>query len=111
MRPDVEPVGARVIVLPLEEPETTAAGLVLPDEVRQGIDTRRGMIVAVGPGFPQHGSDELRHTPLPLEVGWEIAYQLGRGARLELRDDRSARVEQLLVLEFGEVLAVLSRVS
>lgn len=93
-------------MLPLEEPESTSSGIVLPQEYRESIKTHRAIIVAVGPGFPLHGS-ELGHTPLPFEVGQEIAYACGTGSRLELRDSETTEIERLLVLDFGEILAVL----
>ena len=45
---DVQPLGDRLIVEPLEEEETTVSGIVLPDTAKE--KPQRGRVLAVGPG-------------------------------------------------------------
>ena len=45
---DLQPLGDRLIVEPLEEEETTSSGIVLPDTAKE--KPQRGRVLAVGPG-------------------------------------------------------------
>ena len=45
---DLKPLGDRVIVEVLEEEESTASGIVLPDTAKE--KPQRGKVMAVGPG-------------------------------------------------------------
>jgi chaperonin GroES len=59
---NLQPLGDRVIVEPLEEEQTTAAGIVLPDTA---VDKpQRGTVVAVGPGERSRETGEI----IPLDV-------------------------------------------
>ncbi len=44
----LKPLGDRVIVEILDEPQTTASGIVLPDTAKE--KSQRGTVIAVGPG-------------------------------------------------------------
>ena len=44
----LKPLGDRVIVEILDEPQTTASGIVLPDTAKE--KSQRGKVIAVGPG-------------------------------------------------------------
>lgn len=44
----LKPLGDRVIVEIVEEPQTTASGIVLPDTAKE--KSQRGKVIAVGPG-------------------------------------------------------------
>ena len=45
---DLQPLGDRLIVEALEDEETTASGIVLPDTAKE--KPQRGRVLAVGPG-------------------------------------------------------------
>ena len=44
----LKPLGDRVIVEVVDEPQTTASGIVLPDTAKE--KSQRGTVIAVGPG-------------------------------------------------------------
>ena len=66
----LKPLGDRLIVRAIEEEETTASGLVLPDTAKE--KPQRGEVLAVGDGrFDDEGSKRIpldvsrrRHRPL-----------------------------------------------
>ena len=53
----LKPLGDRLIVKPIEEEETTASGIVLPDTAKE--KPQKGKVVAVGDGAVRRG----RQTP------------------------------------------------
>jgi hypothetical protein len=48
MAMQLKPLGARVVVEPLEQEEVTAGGIVLPETAKE--KPQKGTVVAVGPG-------------------------------------------------------------
>jgi chaperonin GroES len=61
---NLQPLGDRLIVSVLEEEETTASGIVLPDTAKE--KPQRGRVLAVGPGardeiiFSKYGGTEIK---------------------------------------------------
>lgn len=85
----IKPLGARLIVKPIEEPEKTSAGLYLPDTAKE--KSMEGEVVAVG-----KLDDDYK-----VNVGDRIIYQKYAGNKIVLDD------EEYLILEQNDVLAVL----
>ncbi|WP_019638177.1 co-chaperone GroES [Paenibacillus fonticola] len=56
----IKPLGERVLVEPIEQEETTALGIVLPDTAKE--KPQEGKVVAVGSGALKDG------VRIPLEV-------------------------------------------
>jgi chaperonin GroES len=92
------PHDARIIVKPLEDPDTTRGGIVIPDNAKQ--KPVRGEVIAVGPGA---FSEQLRERiPLPFKIGDVIIYDRYSGLEYKRRPDD---VEKLVVLRAHDVLA------
>jgi len=91
---DVQPLGDRLIVEPLEEEETTVSGIVLPDTAKE--KPQRGKVLAVGPGG-RNDSGEL--VPMEVAVGDEIIYSKYGGTEIKLGAD------EYLILRESDVLA------
>ena len=85
----IKPLGARLIVKPIDEPEQTSAGLYLPDTAKE--KSMEGEVVAVG-----KLDDDYK-----VNVGDRIIYQKYAGNKIVLDD------EEYLILEQNDVLAVL----
>jgi chaperonin GroES len=91
---DLQPLGDRLIVEALEEEETTASGIVLPDTAKE--KPQRGRVLAVGPG----GRDEDgEYIPMDVEVGDEVIYSKYGGTEVKVGAD------DLLILRESDVLA------
>src|SRR5437016_436276 len=73
---NLQPLGDRLIVEVLEEEETTASGIVLPDTAKE--KPQRGRVLAVGPG-PRDEDGE--HIAMDVEEGDEDVFQ-NQGAQL-----------------------------
>ena len=91
---DLQPLGDRLIVEALEEEETTASGIVLPDTAKE--KPQRGRVLAVGPG----GRDEDgEYITMDVEVGDEIIYSKYGGTEVKIGAD------DYLILRESDVLA------
>jgi chaperonin GroES len=91
----LKPLGDRVIVQALEEEETTASGIVLPDTAKE--KPQRGKVVAVGEG--KWDEDGEKRIPLDVAKGDEVLYSKYGGTEITVDG------EDLLVLRESDVLA------
>jgi chaperonin GroES len=94
MRMDLQPLGDRLIVEVLEEEETTASGIVLPDTAKE--KPQRGRVLAVGPG---ERNDKGDVNPMSVEVDDEIIFSKYGGTEIKVGAD------ELLILRETDVLA------
>ncbi len=91
---DLQPLGDRLIVEALEDEETTASGIVLPDTAKE--KPQRGRVLAVGPGAR---NDRGEVIPMEVAVGDEIIFSKYGGTEIKLGAD------EVLVLRESDVLA------
>jgi chaperonin GroES len=91
----LKPLGDRLIVKAIEEEETTASGIVLPDTAKE--KPQRGKVLAVGEGrFDDEGAKRI---PLDVDEGDEVLYSKYGGTEINVEGD------DLLVLRESDVLA------
>jgi chaperonin GroES len=92
----LKPLGDRLIVQPLDEEETTASGIVLPDTAKE--KPQRGKVLAVGDGAK---NDDGNRVPLDVSEGDTVLYSKYGGTEVKVDGD------DLLVLRESDVLAVV----
>src|ERR687894_2795368 len=92
---NLKPLGDRLIVQVVEEEETTASGIVLPDTAKE--KPQRGKVVAVGDGKWDDEGD--KRIPLDIGEGDEVLYSKYGGTEITVEG------EDLLVLRESDVLA------
>ncbi|MGA1212726.1 MAG: co-chaperone GroES [Solirubrobacterales bacterium] len=90
----LKPLGDRLIVRPVEEEETTASGIVLPETAKE--KPQKGEVVAVGDGAI---AEDGNSRPLDVGEGDEVLYSKYGGT------DITVDGEELLVLRESDVLA------
>ncbi len=90
----LKPLGDRLIVKVVEEEETTASGIVLPDTAKE--KPQRGKVLAAGDGKV---SDDGKRVPLDVSEGDEVLYSKYGGTDIVVDG------EDLLVLRESDVLA------
>jgi chaperonin GroES len=83
-----------LIVQAIEEEETTASGIVLPDTAKE--KPQRGKVLAVGDGAI---NDDGERTPVDVAEGDEVLYSKYGGTEITVDGD------DLLVLRESDVLA------
>ena len=91
----LKPLGDRVIVKAIEEEETTASGIVLPDTAKE--KPQRGKVLAAGDG--RWDEDGEKRIPLDVAEGDEVLYSKYGGTEIIVEGD------DLLVLRESDVLA------
>ena len=89
----LKPLGDRLIVKAIEEEETTASGIVLPDTAKE--KPQKGKVLAVGDGKVEDG----QRIPLDVSEGDEVLYSKYGGTEIKVDGD------ELLVLRESDVLA------
>jgi chaperonin GroES len=94
---NLKPLGDRLIVEILEEEQTTASGIVLPDTAKE--KPQRGRVLATGPGRYEDG----KLVPLDVSVDDEIIFSKYGGT--EIKDGG----EDYLILRESDVLAKYDR--
>src|SRR3954449_13131394 len=106
----LKPLGDRLIVRAIEEEETTASGIVLPDTAKE--KPQKGKVIAVGDGrYDEDGDKRIpldvaegdeggdKRIPLDVAEGDEVLYSKYGGTEIKVDG------EDLLVLRESDVLA------
>ncbi len=75
----IRPLDDRIVVEPLEAEETTAGGIVLPDNAKE--KPQRGTVVAVGPGKLLESGDRGQ---VAVAVGDQVIFGKYGGSDIEV---------------------------
>jgi chaperonin GroES len=94
----LKPLGDRLLVRPVEEEETTASGIVLPDTAKE--KPQKGQVLAVGDGKLD---DDGKRIKLDVSKGDEVLYSKYGGTEITVEG------EDLLVLRESDVLAIVEK--
>ncbi|MTD45767.1 co-chaperone GroES [Conexibacter sp. W3-3-2] len=95
---NLKPLGDRLIVRAIDEEETTASGLVLPDTAKE--KPQKGEVLAVGDGKLE---DDGKRIPLDVAAGDTVLYSKYGGTEIKVDG------EDLLVLRESDVLAKVTK--
>jgi len=95
----LKPLGDRLIVRAIDEEETTASGLVLPDTAKE--KPQKGEVIAVGDG--KYDEDGEKRIPLDVAQGDTVLYSKYGGTEVKHGG------EEYLVLSARDVLAVIEK--
>lgn len=91
----LKPLGDRVVVKPIEQEETTAGGIVLPDTAKE--KPQQGEVLAVGTGKLL---DNGERVPLEVKVGDKVLYAKYAGTEVKLQG------ETYLIVRESDLLAI-----
>ena len=92
----LKPLADRIVVKPLEAPEKTKSGLVVPDAAKE--KPQEGKVIAVGTGKVK---DDGKRVPLDVKAGDLILFGKYSGQEIKLDG------EEYLIMKEDEVLAVI----
>ena len=95
----IQPLADRVLVKRQDEDVKSPAGIIIPDTAQKE-KSKRGIIVAVGPG--KYG-DEGDLIPMMVKVGAKVYFNSGWDNEVKMQDDES---EYFLVHE-SDILAII----
>jgi chaperonin GroES len=96
MSKKLKPLGDRLVVKPIEQEETTASGLVLPETAKE--KPQQGKVVATGPG---KRDDDGKRIEMDVAVDDVVLYAKYAGTEIKISGDK------LLILKESDVLAIL----
>ena len=96
MAAKVRPLHNRLIVKRIDEEETTAGGIIIPDSAKE--KPQQGDIVAVGPGKRDDGGNPIK---MDVQKGDRVLFSKYSGSEVNLEGD-----EHLIITE-DDVLAIL----
>ena len=93
---NLKPLGARVVVEPVEQEEVTAGGIVLPETAKE--KPQKGVVLAVGPG---ERDDNGKYIPMDLKVDDKVLFAKYSGTEIKIDG------KKLLILRESDILAIL----
>jgi len=88
----IKPLGARVVIQPVEEENRTDSGLYIPDTAKEKPQT--GMIVAVG--------ESTEDVTITVKEGDKVLFPKYTGTEIKFSN------EDYIIMDFEKVLAVLA---
>ena len=93
----LKPLGDKVIVEIIEEPQTTASGIVLPDTAKE--KSQRGKVVAVGSGKLL---DSGERVPVEVSEGDTVVFAKYGGTEVSLEG------KELMILSERDIHAIVA---
>ncbi|WP_087974570.1 co-chaperone GroES [Oceanobacillus rekensis] len=93
----IKPLGDRVVIELVEQEETTASGIVLPDSAQE--KPQEGRIIAVGSGRVTENGEKVA---LEVSEGDRIIYSKFAGTEVKYEG------KEYLILRENDILAVVS---
>ena len=92
----LKPLGDKVVVEVIDEPQTTSSGIVLPDTAKE--KSQRGKVLAVGPGKVL---DNGNREPMEVSEGDTVVFAKYGGTEVSL-DGR-----ELMILSLRDIHAIV----
>jgi chaperonin GroES len=93
---NINPLGDRIVVKPMEAEEKTKGGIILPDTAKE--KPVEGTIVAVGPG---RKSDDGKVVELEVKVGDKVLYGKYGGTEVTIGG------EEYLIMRESDIFAIV----
>jgi len=94
---NIQPLGDRIVIKPLEAENKTKGGIVLPDTAKE--KPQEGKVVAVGKGrVLENGTVQ----PPEVKVGDRVLYGKYSGNEITTKDG-----EELLIMREEDILAII----
>ena len=94
---NIQPLGERVVVKPLDAENRTKGGIVIPDTAKE--KPQEGKVVAVGKG---RVTEAGQLQPLEVKVGDKVLYGKYSGNEITTKEG-----EELLIMKEEDILAII----
>lgn len=88
---NIKPLADRVLILPAEAEQKTAAGIIIPDTAKE--KPQRGKVVAVGEGTKDH--------TMTVKVGDEVLYGKYSGTEVDIDGTK------YMIMKEGDIYAIV----
>jgi chaperonin GroES len=93
---NIRPLGDRVVVEPIEQEDTTASGLLLPETAKE--KPQQGKVVAAGKG---RRDDAGKLVEMDVQVGDKILFAKYAGTEIKMDG------KKLLIMKEADILGIL----
>ena len=93
---NLKPLGDRLIVEPIEQEDTTASGIILPETAKE--KPQKGTVLAAGPGRRDDDGDRIE---MDVAEGDTVLYAKYAGTEIKIED------KKYLILKETDVLAIV----
>jgi chaperonin GroES len=93
---NLKPLGARVVVEPIEQEEITAGGIVLPETAKE--KPQKGKVVSVGPG---DRDEDGKRIAMDVKTGDTVLFQKYGGTEIKIEN------KKYLILRESDLLAIV----
>jgi chaperonin GroES len=93
---NLKPLGARVVVEPVEQEEITAGGIVLPETAKE--KPQKGTVLSTGPG---DRDEDGKRIPMDVKVGDVVLFQKYGGTEIKVDN------KKILILRESDLLAIV----
>ena len=94
----LKPLGDRLVVEAIEQEETTASGIILPETAKE--KPQEGKVLAAGPGKLD---DNGKRVTMEVKVGDRVLYAKYAGTEIKLEGNK-----KVLILKESDVLALVA---
>ena len=94
---NVQPLGDRVLLQPLEAEEKTSGGIIVPDSAKE--KPQEGKVIAVGKGKVEDG----KVIPIEVKVGDKVLYGKYSGTEIKVNG------EEMLIVKEEDILAIIKK--
>ena len=98
MAQKLKPLAGYVLIEPIDDQETTASGLVMPEKAKE--KPGRGKVLAVGADNPHFDGGNLQFEKTQVEVGDMVIYHKWSGN--EIRDGN----KNVVLVKFADIQAI-----
>jgi chaperonin GroES len=95
----LKPLGDRLVIEAIEQDETTASGILIPETAKE--KPQEGRVLAAGPG---RLDDNGKRVAMAVKVGDRVLYAKYGGTEIKLEDNK-----KVLILRESDVLALVER--
>jgi chaperonin GroES len=104
----IQPLGDRVVVVPIEAEQVTASGIVIPDTAK-GEKPQEGVVIAMGKGGIQTSEGQVSNPHDFLKIGDKVLFgkYSGDDVKLKLKEKGGKDVE-VKILRLDSVLGIVS---
>jgi chaperonin GroES len=96
MKPKMKPLGEKVLIRRLEEPEQKVGGIIIPDTAKE--KPQQGEVIAVGPG---RVDKEGKRVPIEVKKGQKVLFGKYSGTEISIGD------QEYLFVDSDDIMAIL----
>ena len=93
---NLNPLGSRLVVEPIEQEDVTASGIVLPETAKE--KPQKGKVLSTGPG---DRDEEGKRIPMDVKTGDTVLFAKYSGTEIKMDQ------KKLLILKESDVLAIV----